>query len=489
MDRRAFLKNVARAGAVAGASRWTPAAAEGGGGAAGGGPAGTGPAGGAPAGSGPQPAAADRLTLVGAGDCIITRRISELTHPDFRAVAELLHGADCAWGNCEIVIGKGGELYPAFKGQDPHVCGDPWTADELRWMGFTLMGTANNHTLDFGNEGLASTLDNLDRVGIAHAGSGFDLEEAARPGFADTAAGRVGLVSCASTFPPFFAAAPTHPYVKGRPGINPLNVKASVVLDDVTFQRLKTARTALGDLWAEPDDRTLGLPAPPPDPKKFDFGELTVALGDHVDYLSEADAGDRKRICEAIAVARGVSHAVVVSIHAHEARRKFELSDLFIQPFARACIDAGADVYFSSGPHLLRGIEIYKGKPIFYSLGNFFFQIDTHRYVSAEDFSSWGLDGRTLDTATFERKIGFDKQQRFWQSVLPRITFEGGKVAAIELFPLALGFGEPAYRRGTPRLARGQEAAAILDNLARLSAPYGTRVEVAGEVGRIRISV
>ena len=279
MDRRAFLKHVVRAGAVAGASRWTPDAEAGGavagraGEAAGGGPPGTGATGGSP-----PPAASGRLTLVGAGDCIITRRVSELTDPDFRAVVELLHGADCAWGNCEIVIGKGGELYPALKGVDPHVCGDPWTADELRWMGFTLMGTANNHALDFGNEGLVSTLDNLDRVGIAHAGSGLDLAAAARPCFADTAAGRVGLVSCASTFPPFSAAAPAHPYVKGRPGLNPLNAKSTVVLDEATFQRLKAARKTLGELWAEPDYEALGLPSPPPDPKKFDFGERQMQV-------------------------------------------------------------------------------------------------------------------------------------------------------------------------------------------------------------------
>jgi poly-gamma-glutamate capsule biosynthesis protein CapA/YwtB (metallophosphatase superfamily) len=466
MDRRTFLKVVARTTAAAGAARWAPASADGGGAAA----------------------ATGRLTLVGAGDCIITRRVSELTDPDFHALVELLRGADCAWGNCEIVIGKGGELHPAWKDGDPHVCGDPWTADELRWMGFTLMGTANNHTLDYGEQGLASTLEHLDRVGIAHAGSGLDLEEAARPGYADSAAGRIGLVSCASTFPPYFAAAPTHPYVKGRPGLNPLNVKATVVLDDATFQRLKAARQVLAELWGENDDQGVRVPKPPADPKQLDLcDEFAIRDGDHVDYLSEAAAPDVKRIGEAIAAARGGSRVVVASIHAHEARRKHELSDLFIQPFAHACIDAGADVYFSSGPHVLRGIEIYKGKPIFYSLANFFFQVETHRYSPAEDFSSWGLDGRTIDPLALERKIGFVKQQRYWRSVMPRITFEGGKVTAVELFPLALGFDEPADRRGTPRLARGQEAAAILEHLARLSAPYGTVVEVAREVGRLRL--
>ena len=476
MDRRTFLKNVARATAVAGAAGTAAWPAAGAGTTA------------APVSDEPATAApSGRLTLVGAGDCIISRRVRDLTDPDFLAVAELIRGADCAWGNCEIVIGKGGELYPALKGGDPHAIGDPWTADELRWMGFRLMGTANNHTLDYGNEGLVSTLENLDRVGIAHAGSGLDLEEAARPGFADTAGGRVGLVSCASTFPPFFAAAPTHPYLKGRPGINPLNVKGKIVVEAATFKQLAAARKILGELWGEDDFQGLGS-SPPPNPKETDLGgDLTITAGDRVDYLSEADARDVKRIGEAITVARGSSRLVIASIHAHEARHKMELSDLFLQPFARAAIDAGADVYFSSGPHVLRGIEIYKGKPIFYSLANFFFELDTQRYVPAEDFSGRGLDSRTLDPLAFERKIGFHKQQRFWRSVLPRITFDGGRVAAIELFPLTLGFGEPPYRRGTPRLARGQEAAAILDHLARLSAPYGTIVEASGDVGRIRL--
>jgi poly-gamma-glutamate capsule biosynthesis protein CapA/YwtB (metallophosphatase superfamily) len=498
MDRRTFLKHVARATAAAGAAGaagWPPpdaAAAEvadvaG----AGGAPEGSGPAATArpaTAGARPPPAAGDRLTLVGAGDCIITRRVSELTDPEFRALVELIRGADCAWGNCEIVIGKGGELHPAWKDGDPHVCGDPWTADELRWMGFTLMGTANNHSLDYGEQGLISTLENLDRVGIAHAGAALDLEEAARPGYADSAVGRVGLVSCASTFPPYFAAAPAHPYVKGRPGLNPLHVKATVMIDGATFQRLKAARQVLAELWAENDNQGVEIPKPPADPKKLDLcDEYTILDGDRVDYLSEADPGDVKRIGEAIAVARGASRVVVASIHAHEGRRKHELSDLFIQPFAHACIDAGADVYFSSGPHVLRGIEIYKGKPIFYSLANFFFQVETHRYTPAEDYTSWGLDRGTIDPLAFEHKLGFIKQRRYWQSVMPRITFEGGKVTAVELFPLTLGFEEPADRRGTPRLARGQEAAAILEHLAQLSAPYGTVVEVAGATGRIRL--
>lgn len=514
MDRRSFLKHVARATAVAGAAnaahaanaaniaRWqaaagpadapaAPAAAADAPSAPAAAPAGApstssaGPAAAAPAFSAAVP---ERLTLVGAGDCILSRRVRDLRHPDFLALTELVRGADCAWGNCEIVIGDGADLYPAWKGIDLHTLGDPWAADELRWMGFRLMGTANNHTVDYGHRGLASTCTHLDRVGIAHAGSGADLDEAARPAFADTAAGRVGLVSSASTFPDYFAAAPANPHMKGRPGLNPLRVKPTIVLDDVTFQHLRAARKTLGELWAEGDYQSMGLVQPSSDPRKFDFADITIATGDRTDYQSAAVAADLKRIADAVALARGTSRAVVVSIHAHEARHKLETSDLFLETFAHAAIDAGADVYFSSGPHVLRGIEIYKGKPIFYSLSNFFFQLATARWVPSEDYTGEGLDARTADPATLERHVGFPKQARFWQSVLPRITFERDRVSAVELFPLTLGFTDPPYLRGTPRLARGPEADAILRGMAVLSAPYGTVIEVHDGIGSVRLA-
>ncbi len=44
---------------------------------------------------------------------------------------------------------------------------------------------------------------------------------------------------------------------------------------------------------------------------------------------------------------------------------------MFLETFSRRCVDAGADAVIGHGPHELRGIEIYHGAPIFYSLGNF----------------------------------------------------------------------------------------------------------------------
>lgn len=138
MDRRRFLKTVGQAAAVAAASRVAPARAD----------------------------LPDRLTLAAVGDCLISRRISDRKDPEFLEVVELLRGVDCAWGNCELVLADSGKVYPAAKGVDPHAICPPWGADELAWMGIGFVGTATIHILDFGNEGLFQTLENLDRVGI-----------------------------------------------------------------------------------------------------------------------------------------------------------------------------------------------------------------------------------------------------------------------------------------------------------------------------------
>jgi poly-gamma-glutamate synthesis protein (capsule biosynthesis protein) len=462
MDRRTFLKTTAQAAAVASTARMVGRAAA---------------------------AAPDRITLAAVGDCILSRRVSELKDPGFLALLDLLRGSDGVWGNCETVLVDPRNAYPAPKGGDPHCISDPWAADEFRFLGLRLMGMANNHTLDYGNEGLFSTLENLDRVGIAHAGAGVDLAQAARPGTFDSAAGRIADVNCASTFAGYFAAGPAHPYLRGRPGLNPLHVDYTVQVGRDLFTRIKEAAARLEELDTEPQDQG-SLIERPTDPKAadtVDFDDTRVQLGDKVERLSAARKGDVDRITAAIRTARHGARVVIASIHAHEKGRRMEDPDPFLPLFARACIDAGADLFVGAGPHVLRAVEIYKGKPIFYSLGNFLFQGDTIRTDPAEDFAFVGLDSQTLDPLAYEDKIAFRKQRRFWQSVVPRLTWEGERLTAIDLHPVTLGFGQPVDRRGTPRLARGEEAAQILGGLAELSKPYGTTIAIADGTGKVRL--
>jgi poly-gamma-glutamate capsule biosynthesis protein CapA/YwtB (metallophosphatase superfamily) len=461
MNRREFLKTVAQGAAVAAASRVM-----------------------SPGGAAAAPA--NRVTLAAVGDCIVTRKISHLRDPDFLAVAELLRGTDCVWGNCELVFADSRDVYPALKGSDPHVIAPAWGADELAWLGIDFVGTANNHILDFGNEGMFSTLANLERVGIAHAGSGPDLAAAARPGYVDSPFGRIGQVNCASTFPPYFAAGRAHPYLKGRPGLNPVRLDQKVRVDRKLFEQMKKAELASFELRGYNEFVSMdGDPFAKVPKDEWWFGETSIVAGDGVDFLSAAVPPDLSRVADAIKVARNNSRLVVASIHAHESRRKLEQPDPFLQPFARACIDAGADAFFAAGPHVIRGIEIYKGKPIFYCLSNFVFQFETSHTVPAEDFAAYDLDAASLDPSAFSKKIFYSEQKRFWRSFVPRITYEDGKVVEIEIHPVSLGFGRPLYERGTPALARGDEAKEILEALAALSKPLGTTIAIEDGVGRV----
>lgn len=424
----------------------------------------------------------NRLILAAVGDCLLSRRISNRKDPEFLEVVELLRGVDCVWGNCEIVLADSDKVYPSAKGIDPHAICPPWGADELAWMGIGFLGTANNHILDFGTEGLFQTLENLERVGIVHAGSGADLARAAAPAYIDTPAGRVGQVNCCSTFPPHFAAGPAHPYLRGRPGINPFRYQQTIQIPHELFRELKRIEGPLSHLQGGAELAEI-LGKPPED--EIVFFEARLKAGSGLDFLSAGSPADTRRVTEAIGVARNNARLVLATFHSHESRGRREINASFLQPFARACIDAGADAFFLAGPHLLRGIEIYQGKPLFYSLGNFLFQYETVHPVPAESFARRGLEPGTLDSSLFAQKTVYHKEKRFWRSLAPRITYEGNRVVEIELHPLSLGSDKPLYERGTPVRARGEEAVEILQSVAALSQPYGTVIEIEGEVGRV----
>src|SRR6185369_8364296 len=103
-----------------------------------------------------QGAAATPITVAATGDCILSRRVSHLTDPGFLGVVQLLRSADCAYGNCELVMASSEPGYPTAAGASLSVIVDPKMADEFAWLGYDVMGTANNHSTDYGVEGIRS---------------------------------------------------------------------------------------------------------------------------------------------------------------------------------------------------------------------------------------------------------------------------------------------------------------------------------------------
>lgn len=443
-----------------------------------------------------------RMTIAAVGDCIPARRVSERRDRPFLDLVDLLRSTDCVWGNCETIffdegtsVAGGAPIAPTAKQGDPQVSCPTWGADELAWMGIDFVGTANNHILDWGDGGLVSTLRHLERVGIAHAGSGMDLARAAAPGFCDTPAGRVGQVNCASSFLEHFAAGEAGPTVNGRPGLNPLSIDWVMEVEADLFERLDALQWDIVRLagWGEFEELIEGMKDQLPEGTAV-VGEALFRRGDATDLVGVPRQEDLDRLTRSVEAARKGSRVVLATLHAHEAKHSLDRPAPFIESYARSTVDAGADLFFAAGPHVLRGIEMYNGRPIFYSLSNFLFQYESIARVPAATMRQHGLDPATADPADFAAKSPYRDKERFWWSVVPRITVEKGwdwpgsdgpEIVEVELYPITLGFDGPVWRRGTPELAAGAKADDILEELARLSEPYGTEIEVRDGVGRI----
>lgn len=129
--------------------------------------------------------AQDTLRVVHIGDINLARNaarwyiIPGKGDTIFAGLKDHLRAADLAIGNLESVLMDRGDF------ADPQgtfvFAGPAQGAELLRDAGFDMVTTANNHTWDFGRDGLLESLTHLERVGIAHAGSGPDLDAAWRP--------------------------------------------------------------------------------------------------------------------------------------------------------------------------------------------------------------------------------------------------------------------------------------------------------------------
>jgi hypothetical protein len=180
-----------------------------------------------------------------------------------------------------------------------------------------------------------------------------------------------------------------------------------------------------------------------------------------------------------------------VSIHAHESATPAERGKpaQFTVEFAHAMIDAGADMMIAHGPHVLRGIEVYKGKPIFYSMGNFIFENDLVDLQPADNYEKVELGDGALPADYYNKRarndtIGFPADRKFWQSAVAEMVFNTDRtLKAVRLHPISLGFGQPRIKRGQPYPAPAAEADQIIKDLQELCQPYGTTVEYKGGVG------
>jgi poly-gamma-glutamate synthesis protein (capsule biosynthesis protein) len=421
---------------------------------------------------------AQEMTLALTGDAIITRRLSVYDEPDFVEMVELLRGADAAFTNLEVLF-HDYEPYPAHQSGGTWMRADPSLATELTWAGIDMVSRANNHTGDYGVEGLRLTTRYVEEAGLVHAGAGESLAEAREARFLETARGRVALVSVASTFPEHSRAGEARGSMRSRPGLNPLRHTTTQVATPEQLDRLGEVLRSMGIAFTrrEGGARALGT---------------TFQEGREPGVVTAADPTDVAAIAAVVNNASRLADHVLVTLHAHESKGARSVPADFIVDFARAMVDAGATMVVGHGPHVLRGIEIYQGKPIFYSLGDFVFQNETLLRLPAENYEAYDLgpDEHVADfnAARYRNETtGFPANPEIWESVIARPTFVGGELVQLALHPITLGFGEPAWVRGRPMLARGALADKILNDLIARSAPFGTKIDVREGVGYVQL--
>lgn len=425
-----------------------------------------------------QPIAGIRFVLT--GDSILNRKLSVYKDPAYIALFDKIRSADAGFTNFETLI-HNYEFPGAAVSGGAYQTSPPSIVNELKWAGFKLLSVANNHAFDFGVDGLRSTLRALDAAGLTYAGAGENLALARAPAYLDTEKGRIGLVACASTFTEGSLAGEQRPDLKGRPGLSPLRFSTIYSTDAATLEGLRKLV-----LLSAPGGRRDG-------PVRLAGG--TYEVGDKPAIRTEPLKEDVDGIVSSIREARRQADWVVVSIHAHEGKPgNRELPADFLIAFAHAAIDAGADVFVGHGPHVLRAIEIYKSKPIFYSLANFAFENETMQFQPAESYREAGLPPTASPADYFDARSkndtrGFPIDRPIWESVIAEVAFNSDRSPSeIILHPISLGFGEPRAQRGRPRPASPELARQIIERVATLSAAFGTKVEFAGGRGVVELN-
>jgi len=455
----------------------------------------------------PAPACsvADGFTLAAVGDLIYSEPLSGLQDEPFKAVLCLLRNADVTFGNLEntLIDLENFPGHPQAEYGLPHLIGSPAVARDMRDMGFTLVSRANNHTTDWGVEGMRATDQAAEKAGLVHAGTGYNRAAARAAHYLQTAKGRVALISMAaigsgSFFgPPMSVAADAVARVPGRPGLSAVEVKPQMMVSPEMMQSLRQIHVALPPAALEAEAKQKRVVRPEGEEKQQEkpdelelFGK-SYRVGDKaVRFTYDMNDSDVREILKSMRQGKQNSDFLIATIHAHEPGNWSEEPADFLPKLAHATIDAGADIFIGHGPHRLRAIEVYRGKPIFYSLGNFFFQLSTQEPTSAsvweevkanpKDFTENEAMARVI-TAWFDAPV-------WYQSVIAVSRFEHGQVGEIRLYPVDLGFTARNTNQGIPRVASPDIAKAILEELQRLSNPYGTKIEVSQGVGVIHIA-
>ena len=420
-----------------------------------------------------------KMRFTCAGDMLIQRRIPA-GYEGFETVRDHICKGDARLFNLETTLHNGEYWGNQFFGGS-FLRADPRVLEDARAYGFNMLNCANNHSMDFDRGGLMSTLNYVREAGFVTAGTGANLDEAAAPGYLDLPHGRVAMIGVTMTNKqPAAMAGRQSRRLPGRPGVNGLRTVERV---QVTPEQMAVIRQIADQskINAQVEiEKAEGYHAGRPT-DIVSLKDLFFVEGPETKHVTHPNQEDMDRIKKAIYEAQMASDYILVSIHSHDlAGTSKEFPALHLQEFARQCIDAGAHAVIGHGPHLLRPVEIYKDRPIFYSLGDFVLHNECIPYAPEEAYALQKLTSdATMRELFYDRTAGYTRglirDHRMVEAVVPYFEMEDGKLTYLELLPVELNYDQPTWRAGNPRFSKDH---GIIERLAEMSRDFGTEITV-----------
>jgi poly-gamma-glutamate capsule biosynthesis protein CapA/YwtB (metallophosphatase superfamily) len=494
------------------------------------------------------------FTVVGVGDTLQMVPISKNDDPDLQAIMSVLRSADMTIADNENTIIDA----DTFTGPISHMQTPPSVADDWKNMGIRMMTKANNHTWDDGDEGVWQDFHELDRVGIVHVGVGRNLTEARLAAYAATPKGTVALVGVYADNGMDILGLPTGKVVYVAPEqllqlramrdsivarrgevknpivVPPADPQDSTMVFGVTFRvksnlaatedpqtaelaaRVAESRKRHGEILTKSNTLNLttyfGVTAPQMAQLRAIAGEsgqgdTLAAFGEHFrvtpgpgEYSYVMNPQDERDILREVRTGKQFADFEVATIHWHQNRFAFQHYSFDHYPadfeikFAHDVIDEGADMFFGHGVHTIKGVEIYKGKPIFYGVSNLILQ--------EQMFPSWRDRGAEAPTPPSGPIVGEgenDERQWAWmerpdnfEALVASSHYENGKLTEVRIYPVDLGqdsgLARPGSQLGLPKRPSPAVARKILEEVIEYSKPFGTRIDIEDGVGVIHVA-
>ena len=427
------------------------------------------------------------IKCTAAGDAMVLRRLPG-TYPGFTELQEFINQGDFRFVNMETTI-HNHETYGSAVSGGTWFCSPPEVLEDAKTFGFNILTTCNNHAMDYAHIGLEKTMDYVRKAGFPNAGVGQSLADAAAPVYLDTMAGRIALIGACSTFNIFSMAGEQTRTMIGRPGINGIRRSTVYELPKDDLEHVKRIAKSIGINGSREIIRKEGyLPELPEG--RAEFGELVFEEGPVARKITKVNPVDMARMEKSIREARYMADYVIVSMHSHELKGTDKTEpDYFYEEFAHKCIDAGAHAVVGTGPHLLRPIEIYEGCPIFYCLGDFIIQLENIRKAPNDMYAGQNLDGNCGMDELFDKRnhggtVGLCYQKVMFEAVVPYWEAEDGKLTKLVLMPVELNFDKPRSMGGWPRPKYDD---GIIERLAKMSEPYGTKIDIVDGLGVVQL--